>query len=89
MRTMIVILSVLFCLLCYKLWFASGGLLDYWHLKNEVSTQLKINQKLKQQNLKLSAEVEELKRGEDAIEERARTDLGMVKEDEVFYQYVN
>ena len=78
----------LLLLLQYSLWFGNGGLLRVWQLNRAVADQQAENSKLKERNEALEAEVRDLKQGEEAIEERARTDLGMIKKDETFFQVV-
>lgn len=68
-----------------SLFFGEGGVLDVHRLKQAVAEQKVENQRLQSRNAVLQAEVDDLKNGRDAIEERARLDLGMVKEDETFY----
>jgi cell division protein FtsB len=71
-----------------KLWFGAGGLPDSRALRDTVSAQRAENARLQQRNDALSAEVEDLKSGEAAVEERARSELGMVKPGETFYRVV-
>jgi cell division protein FtsB len=75
-------------LLQYPLWFGSGGALAYWRLQQGIDAQQEENARLQERNRALQAEVVNLKSGLDAIEERARAELGMVKRDETFYQVV-
>ena len=81
-------LAGLFLLLQYPLWFGSSSALAYWRLHQGIEAQTAENQKLHERNESLKAEVIDLKSGQDAIEERARTELGMVKAKETFYQVV-
>ena len=83
-----VILLLLLLLLQYALWFGEGGLVRVWSLSEQVAAQERENEKLRERNRSLEAEVLDLKQGLDAIEERARTDLGMIKKDETFHQVV-
>jgi cell division protein FtsB len=76
----------LILLLQYPLWFGKGGWLRAWDLDRQVNTQKKTNDDLKRRNAGLEAEVKDLKNGLEAIEERARFELGMVKDNEVFFQ---
>ncbi|MDH5785432.1 MAG: cell division protein FtsB [Chromatiales bacterium] len=78
----------LLLLLQYSLWFGNGGLLRVWQLNRAVEQQKAENTKLKERNEALEAEVLDLKGGLEAIEERARTDLGMIKKDETFFQVI-
>ena len=72
----------------YALWFSSGGLIQVWQLKHSI-VQLKTeNAHLVERNSILEADVQDLKKGNEAIEEKARHDLGMVKKNETFYQVV-
>lgn len=79
---------VLLLLLQYSLWFGNGGLLRVWQLNQSVTSQKAENAKLKERNEALEAEVRDLKKGLEAIEERARTELGMIKKDETFFQVI-
>jgi len=88
MRTLLVILLLLFLALQFRLWFGDGGFIEISELQTTVDTQRERNVALKERNDTLAAEVKDLKTGVDAIEERARTDLGMIKEGETFYQTV-
>jgi cell division protein FtsB len=71
-----------------KLWMGAGGLPDARALRQDVMQQRAENKKLQERNDALSAEVEDLKSGEAAVEERARSELGMVKPGETFYRVV-
>lgn len=79
----------LLAVLQYPLWFGSGGVLALWRLNREIAAQQADNARLKERNAALEAEVNDLKQGYDAIEERARTELGMVKKNETFYQIID
>jgi cell division protein FtsB len=76
----------LIILLQYPLWLGKGSWLKAWEVDQQVTTQHEINEKLKTRNAALDAEVRDLKQGYEAIEERARTELGMIRQDEVFFQ---
>ena len=78
----------LILLIQYPLWFDRGGWLNVFELQDEYKIQVKINQKLKKENGALLAEVNDLKSGTEAIEERARDDLGMIKKDEIFFEVI-
>lgn len=71
-----------------KLWLGASGLPDSRQLKQTVKEQREENARLQQRNDALSAEVEDLKSGETAVEERARSELGMIKPGETFYRVV-
>jgi cell division protein FtsB len=88
MRILLAILLVVLILLQLKLWFGEGGYRDVQRLAARVEEQARENDALAQRNRELQAEVEDLRQGLDAIEERARSELGMIKEDEEFYQVV-
>ena len=85
---MIAVLVGLFFVLQYKLWFSEGGLRDVFLLKKQVVAQELQNRKQLASNAKLQADVDDLKHGQDAVEEHARVDLGMIKQDETFYQFI-
>jgi cell division protein FtsB len=88
MRWLIWFLVVLLLLLQYKLWVGDGSLAEVWGLYQQVELQQDENQRLRERNQALEAEVQDLKQGLEAIEERAREELGMIKEGETFYQIV-
>lgn len=77
--------AAVFLILQGKLWFGEGGIMAVHRIKEAVATQHAENQVLKQRNDVLEAEVLDLKTGKEAIEERARLDLGMIRDDETFY----
>ena len=88
MRILLAVLLLLLVLLQYKLWLGEGGFADVRRLQQKVEEQAGENERLEQRNRQLEAEVEDLRQGYDAIEERARNELGMIKEGEEFYQVV-
>ena len=88
MKAIFVVLVALLFLLQYQLWLSDGGLLTVVQLKSQINAQKKENQKLKERNSHLMADIEDLKKGSEAAEERARHDLGMIKKGETFYQTV-
>jgi len=81
------ILALLIVLIQYPLWLGKGGWLHAWQVEQELSRQKDKNAQLEGRNARLAAEVRDLKQGTEAIEERARYELGMTRSDEVFYQY--
>jgi len=85
-RVLIAILLVMLIVLQYRLWVGEGSLAEVYNLRQEIDKQKQELLRLRKRNGALQAEVSDLKRGLDAIEERARSELGMIKEDEVFYQ---
>ncbi|MHB8447087.1 MAG: cell division protein FtsB [Rudaea sp.] len=88
LRYIALILLILLIALQIKFWTGEGGMRDVWRLQQRLSEQKAENVKLKQRNEALSAEVQDLKTGKGAIEERARSELGLIKPGEVFYQVV-
>ena len=72
-----------------RLWLGEGSLAEVWQLKKEIGLNQQENYQLSERNRRLSAEVKDLKQGLSAVEERARTQLGMVKEDETFYLIID
>jgi cell division protein FtsB len=88
MRLLLVILIALLLLLQFRLWVGEGSLAEVWRLKQAVEAQNSENETLRERNKALEAEVQDLKKGLSAIEERARSELGMIKEGETFYQVI-
>ena len=86
MKVLAAILVALIVLIQYPLWFGKGGWLRVWQVANDLDIQKAANRKLEARNASLAAEVKDLKTGTEAIEERARTELGMIRGDEVFFQ---
>ena len=86
MRLFTLVLALLILLLQYPLWLGKGSWLRVWEVDRQVKAQKETNQKLEARNGSLDAEVKDLKQGFDAIEERARNELGMIKQDEIFFQ---
>ena len=85
---LLALLALLLAFLQYKLWLGSGGQREGAALRAQVARQEAENLKLEQRNEALKAEVEDLKSGEAAVEERARSELGMVKPGETFYRVI-
>ena len=88
MKILASILAVLAVALQYPLWVGKGGWMRVWELERNLAQQHEGNARLKARNDALEAEVRDLKEGNEAIEERARLELGMIKRDETFYQVV-
>ena len=88
MKALAAFLAGLVVVLQYPLWFGKGGWLRVRELDRQVAAQQAVNAGLKARNDAMDAEVRDLKQGLEAIEERARTELGMIGKDEVFYQVV-
>ena len=84
-----IVLIALLLVLQYRLWFGEGSYMHAWYLHRELSTQNIKNNKIQERNKTLMAEVTDLKQGHQAIEEKARNDLGMVKSNETFYQIIH
>ena len=88
MKATIVALTILFVMLQFKLWVGEGSMKNVWLLDDAIAAQVEENAQLNERNQTLAAEVDDLKQGYEAIEERARHELGMIKEGETFYQVV-
>ena len=88
MKTLAIVLATVLAALQYPLWIGKGSWLRVWELDRSLTQQHEQNAKLKARNDALDAEVKDLKQGLDAVEERARLELGMIKKDEIFYQVV-
>ncbi len=82
------ILLLLLAALQYRIWAGQGGVPEVMELAALKAAQLEENQALEERNLSLLAEVIDLKEGMDVIEERARSEMGMIKEDETFYRII-
>ena len=89
MRIVIAALLILLVVLQLRLWFGSDGLAEVRRLEAALAAQREENARLEARNLRLAAEVHDLKEGLAAVEERARTDLGMIGKDETYYQIVD
>ncbi len=88
MRIVTLILLILFVLLQFRLWLGEGGFREVARLETRVENQRQKNEDLLQRNAELQAEVEDLRDRLDAVEERARNELGLIKPNEEFYQVV-
>jgi cell division protein FtsB len=80
------VLGALILAIQYPLWLGKGGWLRVWEVDRQLDAQQMKNTRLETRNNALAADVKDLKQGHEAIEERARYELGMVKSDEVFFQ---
>ena len=87
-KPIVIILVALLGLLQYELWFVPGGAMSAYRLHKAMATQTRTNKQLEKRNAVVTADIKDLKKGNDAVEERARNDLGMIKKGEVFYQVV-
>ncbi len=88
MKLLALILFAIIALLQYPLWFSKSSWKRVWQVEEEVAEARQNNLKLQQRNNMLEAELSDLKQGLEAVEERARSDLGMVKQNEVLFQIV-
>tara|TARA_B100001758_G_scaffold76836_1_gene64947 strand:+ start:375 stop:647 length:273 start_codon:yes stop_codon:yes gene_type:complete len=87
-RFFIIILIVFFLMIQFDIWFKDDGFYRVKELEQMIGNQVEENERLKLRNEQLEREIEELKSGTESIEEKARTDLGMIKEGEEFYLIV-
>ena len=88
MKALALVLAGLLLALQYPLWLGKGSWARVWELDRSLAQQRLANAKLKARNEAIDADVKDLKQGMEALEERARIELGMIKKDEVFYQVV-
>ncbi len=88
MRILLLILLSLIALVQYSLWLGKGGWLQVRDMDRQIRAQQQANQKMQERNAAIDADVKDLKQGYAAIEERARSKLGMVKDDEIFFQVI-
>lgn len=88
MRLLLLVLALVVVSLQTRLWLSDDGLREVWRLQSEVTRRTEENRALAARNAALEADVADLKEGLEAAEERARTELGMVRENETFYQIV-
>ena len=89
MRLIFLSLAALLLLIQYPLWLGKGGWLRVWDLGQQVDAARQKNVDLSARNAKLNSEVQDLKEGTGAVEERARYELGMIKENEIFVQILD
>lgn len=89
MKYIVIILLVLLFMLQYRLWVGDGGIPEVLQLEQEISQVQQEASRLQERNKALDAEVLDLKTGLQAIEERARSELGMIHKDEVYYQVID
>ena len=87
-RFFIIILIVFFLMIQFDIWLKDDGFYRVKELEQMIGSQIEENERLKLRNEQLQREIEELKSGTESIEEKARTDLGMIKEGEEFYLIV-
>jgi cell division protein FtsB len=87
-KLLLLTLAGLILLSQYPLWLGKGGWLRVWEVERQIRTQREANRQLQARNQALDAEVRDLKVGLDAIEERARSELGMIRQNEIFFQLI-
>ena len=86
-----IIASFLFVLLLYlqaKLWFGAHGVFQLWSMQSSIEETQQVNTQLRERNEALHAQVQELKEGQEALEEQARSELGFIREGEIFYRVI-
>jgi cell division protein FtsB len=88
MRILGIVLAVLLVAIQYPLWFGKGGWLRAWELERQLAAQRGANDGLAARNAEAAAEVASLREGNEAIAERARQQLNMVREGEVLFQFI-
>ncbi|STX29812.1 cell division protein FtsB [Legionella beliardensis] len=88
MRPVVIILLLALLGLQYKLWLGDGSILHWYRLEDKIAKQKKENENLIARNHVLEADILELKSGDQALEEQARYELGMVKNEETYYQFI-
>lgn len=89
MRLLAVLLLLLLSLLQYRLWYGHNGLRDYWRISEQLSEAQAQKDRLEQRNRLLEEEIHDLKNGQDGIEERARNELGFIRDGETFYRVLD
>ena len=89
MKGIVAGLVVILALLQYKLWIGNGSFAEVYRLHQTIAAQERENATFKERNLALQAEVDDLKHGLGAIEERARSELGMIKNNETFFRVID
>ena len=87
-KVVILLMTLLLIIIQSFFWVSDGGIREAWELDREVEIRKNENQQSRDRNISLDAEVKDLKQGLSAIEERARTDLGMIEEEETYYQII-
>jgi len=87
-KALIVLLVLLLALVQFRLWVGEESLAEVWRLRQAIEQQSAENVLFKSRNQRLEAEVRDLKNGLEAVEERARLELGMIRKDEIYFQIV-
>ena len=88
MKAFIVLLASLLALVQFRLWVGDESLAEVWRLRQAIDHQTSENALFQSRNQRLEAEVRDLKTGLEAVEERARLELGMIRKDEIYFQIV-
>lgn len=88
LRLLMILLLLMLVVLQYRLWVGQGSLAEVAHLERQIERQRNRIAEMEERNARLQAEVKSLKQGLEAVEARARRDLGMIKEGEIFYQVI-
>lgn len=89
MRPVFIVLIIALVVLQHKLWLGDGNLIEWVKLQQKLSEQQEHNHQLAERNKSLEADIQQLKSGDDALEEQARFELGMIKEDEEYYVFAD
>ncbi|KTD44832.1 cell division protein FtsB [Legionella quateirensis] len=89
MRPIFIILIIALVVLQHKLWLGDGNVIQWINLEKKLEDHQRENKKLAARNRALEADIKELKGGDQALEEQARYELGMIKEYEIYYQFVD
>lgn len=89
MRPIFFVLIIALVVLQHKLWLGDGNIIDWIKLEKKLEDHQKENNKLAARNKALEADIQELKSGDQGLEEQARYELGMIKTSEVYYQFVD
>lgn len=89
MRFITIFLTIVLVLIQYPLWLGKGGWLRVWDLDKQVKALEQKNETMRVYNAKMDSEVQDLRSGKEAIEEHARSELGMIKEGEIFIQFLD
>lgn len=89
MRPIFIILIIALVVLQHKLWLGDGNVIQWINLEKRLSDHQHENNKLATRNKALEADIKELKGGDQALEEQARYELGMIRENEIYYQFVD
>ncbi|MBA2653840.1 MAG: septum formation initiator family protein [Gammaproteobacteria bacterium] len=88
-KSLTMLLSLLLLFLQYEIWSTRGGLNHAWRLTQSIKMAQEQNKELQEKNMILAADVDDLRKGDESVEEHARMDLGMIKKNEIFYQVVD